>query len=359
MPCGALNNLNTLPWSYTETPSPSTGTACQTTSDRPTKPAPETIQARCPWCAITFTRRHDFKKHAREFHLSRSFWQCRGCGEQMGSERQAKLHPNRTRSIDCKNLGSAKVILHCDKRYFGCAHCAQCFDNAEAYLAHLAIDCSPQRAPRSAHQSLQVRALLQQPELLPHVRALSLRWRGDTEAYRKLWWTWNKTFMADIVERLEYGVQRHVDSQHPCIALHTMESFLQDMLAPSAGSILASEISNNHSTQAQNAPKEKPLPPLPTVEQPPTDVQYHQESVFQQARSFLQPADEYRPHLEPYPYPSTVEAWRLQQPHYDPTIGCSYSADFDAFGTFEWKDMADDINIVPGRSDHFDGGRFG
>lgn len=127
------------------------------------KAAQGVVQACCPWCAKTFTRRHDFRKHAHEFHLGRVVWQCRNprCNDRMRSERDAKQHGNCMKSVDCKNFGTARISLLCDKMHFGCPHCARYFSDATAYIDHLSFECCPDKAPRSAHQSLQVRALLQ------------------------------------------------------------------------------------------------------------------------------------------------------------------------------------------------------
>lgn len=342
--------------------------AGQSSTNKLTKVAPDAIQARCPWCGCTFTRRHDFKKHARDFHLSRIFWQCLNlsCRERSGSERQAKLHPNRAGSANCRSLGSAKTELHCDRKHFGCPHCARYFGDAEEYLAHLALQCCPGKALRSAHQSLQVRALLQQPELIAHVKEHCLRLRGYAEAYKDLWWAWDRITMSEIIERLEFGLQQRVDSHYPGIAVSGLGDFLRDMLAPSPKSFFEAEIRDGQTSPTLQASKEKPLPPLPVSEALPTaEPQYHQESVFQQTRTFLQPWTHEPLQGSRYPYPSNVEEWRHQQPHYDPMIAGSFSdgsprfGDFDTFQPFEWNHMAEDINVDPRQSNGFDGGRFG
>lgn len=332
------------------------------TSRTTTKTTGEPIQALCPWCAQTFTRRHDFKKHARDFHLSRMYWLCRNpsCQERTCSERQAKLHPNRTGLVDCKNLGSSKTILQRDKRHFGCPHCARYHDDAEAFLEHLARDCCPGKAPGSAHQSLQVRALLQQVGLKPLVESYCLRLRGDCQAYKLLWWTWNKSIMAERIQRLEYGVQEHVDTQHPGIGRAEVDGLLTELLAPSSKSVFEAEILCGRAPRSPAAAVavEKPLPPLPVENtahaiSPP----YHQESVFRRTREYL------RPREQQFSIPSPVQAWQAEQQACDPMIAGSFSEEMDGMDSidlwqgFGWYHLAEGINFDVMHTGGFSDGR--
>lgn len=163
--------------------------------------------------------------------------------------------------------------------------------------------------------------------------------------------------MADIIERLEYGVHGHVDAQHPGIALHALESFLQDMLIPSSGSVLETDIANAHFSQQRAIPLEKPLPPLPMVDVPQPGPQYHRDSVFDQTRSFLQPVNE-QTQLETSPYPSSVEEWRLQQLPYDPMTGAPFTDTFNSLQNFQWDHLVDDMNTGIGHDPHFGGNGF-
>lgn len=272
----------------------------------------------------------------------------------MYSERQAKMHPNRSGSVDCKNLGFAMVVLQCDRKHFGCPHCSQYFRDPEPFLAHLTRECRPGKAPRRAHQSLQIRALLQQPGVISNVRKYCLQLRGQPEAYKKLWWAWDKSAMADIIERLEYGVQQQVDLQTPGIALENLSGFLHDLLAPSTKSIFEADIRQGCSVQALSGAEDKPLPPLPREAlNPPVGVPYDPGSIFQQTRSYLQPNHQ---HIlaAADPYESTTAAeWRAKQrQHHDPMIGGSSSDQlYDGFQAFEWDHLADDINIIKSSAD--------
>lgn len=157
--------------------------------------------------------------------------------------------------------------------------------------------------------------------------------------------------MAGVIERLEYGIQAQVDSQRPGLLLHTLQSFLRDMLVPSAGSILESDISDRQPPRAQSQVGDKPLPPLPNGEQQTQDLQYHQDSVFQQTRSFLQPVEKDQSQTGAHSFPFTVEQWRLQQPQNDATMGATISGGFD----FQWDHLAQDINVDPTRGNQFGG----
>lgn len=343
-----------------ETPNQDAAISIPPATIRPAKPAPDAAQARCPWCATTFTRRHDFKKHARDFHLVRVFWQCTGCGERLHSERQTKLH-HRSRSFACRNLESTIKKLQRDRQHFGCPHCARYFGKSKEYLDHLATDCCPSKAPGPAHRSLQVRALLQQPGLVQHVETYSEQSRGHREAYKQLWWARDRVAMADLIERLEYGVQSRVDNEHPGIAIDSLDSFLRDLLAPSSAPTFEAETHRSPAVQSQPPLYDKPLPPLPAEEQQPVpQLQYHQEDIFLHTRDYLHQERDRGHGAEQQSYPSTVEEWRAQQPLHgrDPMIGGSYSDGlpqpevFDEFMRFQWDHM--DLSADPSQSRGFD-----
>lgn len=279
------------------------------------------------------------------------YWQCRNasCQERTCSERQAKLHPSKTGSADCKNLGSSKIAFQRDKRHFGRPHCAQYSEDAEAYLEHLARDCCPGKAPGLAHRSLQIRAFLQRLGLKSTVERYRLQLRGEGEADKMPWWTWNKSIMADKIPKLEYGVQEHVVTQYPGIAEAELDTSLTDLLAPSSKSVFEAELPTGRPPRSPAVSAEKALPRLPIEDTPGViSPPWHQKSVFRQTRNYLQPKE------QQFSHPSPVEALQAEQrahDAWDPMIAGWFSDEMDCLDSmdvwqgFGWNHLSEGIDF--------------
>jgi hypothetical protein len=238
------------------------------------------------------------------------------------------------------------VELDCQRQHFGCGYCSKYFDDVGKFIEHFSGTCRPDRVTGRYQQSRQIRALLQQPPLLPVVEALCLELRGSVDAYRGLWWTLRSHRMNSIIRKLEYGPKAKVDERNPGIAYDWLYEFVRDLLAPSAGSVWAVDVVKDAANEFR-----KPLPPIPPQDGcasiPHREAQTTNHSTCSQT-SFPptdMPMDAFHPHIPNATYSSSVPTpgpsnWQAQ--NFDKSVNAQYGT-FDQ-QQFDWVDMVIDDN---------------
>ena len=129
-----------------------------------------------------------------------------------------------------------RVELDYDRQAYACRHYGICFATLEDYIEHLVKNCDYNTVGDSkGHQNFQIRALVQEPAFKPKVLELCMQKWGSAAAIEQLWWDCSTDCLAQIVERLEYGVTSSVGTAGNLgIVVDQLESMLESLIEESA-----------------------------------------------------------------------------------------------------------------------------
>ncbi|KAK5114684.1 hypothetical protein LTR62_002257 [Meristemomyces frigidus] len=217
----------------------------------------------CVFCHTDYTTKGTCKRHIEEIHVAKRYFRCVFCRREFATAPEARKH---CQSCGAGVLGWTVETPEGHKIYSSEFETHRVFSTQQAYIVHLLeLSALPMdgRSVRSWHRKL--RNLLEQPQCIQAVQALSVRLFNSPDAWCNVRWEHERVRKA--VKELEMGILDLELNSHDLPRLHRLDDFLHDLFhdrvlntTVSADSPVHENITEDEKTELKLEEDEKPHP---------------------------------------------------------------------------------------------------